>query len=573
MTVTQLLDRFISVDLLRSLEIFCPELILSATVVLLLLCRMIGVDRRIPACWIALAGSLAAFLGVVVQLRFMQSPGLELPSDFFGWAIGGAVRGLAALFHLTEEGVGTPGPYFTGLMMHDALAVMFRLGLLLLLVLTLSLTVLTGLPDQEDGADFYTLLLGAVVGMLMATGVNHLLMLFLSIEMMSVPSYAMVGYLKGRRQSSEAALKFVVYGAGSAGVMLYGLSLLAGLFGTANFHEFAARFTVAMAGEPFSLTSGVVILTLLGVAMLFVGIAFKLSLVPFHFWCPDAFEGASAEVAGFLSIASKAAVFGALLRFATAFTGDGESIRQLTSYLGVGLAVVGAASMTLGNLAAYTQSNLKRMLAYSTIAHAGYMVLAVAAMMVFRSAAPGGLLGSRDPLQESVLAVEGLIYYLAVYLFMNLMAFAAVAFIRNETYREDIDACRGLITGNFWTQLVCVALLLSFASLIGIPPLGGFFAKFLIFRSIFVAGYLHPVLWGVLAIAGLNTVISLFYYFRVMRAVFILPRAENQRPLEMPGVVAAYSVIIALPIFLLGASPLQARLSETARAISASLFY
>ena len=208
---------------------------------------------------------------------------------------------------MSETGVGTSGPYFTGLMMHDALAVFFRLGLMLFLVLTMSLTVLTGIPDQEDGPDFYTLMIGSSIGMLMAAGVNHLLMAFLSIEMISVPSYAMVGFLKGRRQSSEAALKYVVYGAGTAGVMLYGLSLLGGLLGTANFSLFAERFGLIMQGQTFSLANPTVIIALLGIAMVFVGIAFKLSLVPFHFWCPDAFEGASAEVAGFLSVASKAA--------------------------------------------------------------------------------------------------------------------------------------------------------------------------------------------------------------------------------------------------------------------------
>jgi NADH-quinone oxidoreductase subunit N len=323
-----------------------------------------------------------------------------------------------------------------------------------------------------------------------------------------------------------------------------------------------------MDGQPFSIASPTIIVTMLGVVMLFVGIAFKLSLVPFHFWAPDAFEGASAEVAGYLSVASKAAVFALLLRFVTAFSGGSDALRELASYLGVGLGVVAAMSMTLGNLAAYSQTNLKRLLAYSTIAHAGYMVMAVAALMVIwnSSTAFGG-----DIVEESRIAVEGLVFYVAVYLFMNLAAFAVVAFIRNETYREDIDVYNGLIYENPATQVLCVALLVSFFSLVGIPPFGGFFAKFAIFRSMFAAGYLQPVLWGILCIAALNTVISLFYYVRVLKAVFMLPKNADRRPLRTAGLVACYIGIVAAPIFLLGI--FQGPLSETARQVASSLFF
>ncbi|OAI57884.1 hypothetical protein AYO47_01480 [Planctomyces sp. SCGC AG-212-M04] len=560
MTVTQLLDLFQG-DLSRSLEIFVPELILSATVVLLLLSRLCNLDRAIPACWIALLGALAAFLAVFAQFAYVRT----------GGGIGG-LQFLNAIFHVTETGVGTSGPYFTGLMAHDALAVFFRLGLMLFLVLTMSLTVLTGIPDQEDGPDFYTLMIGSSIGMLMAAGVNHLLMAFLSIEMISVPSYAMVGFLKGRRQSSEAALKYVVYGAGTAGVMLYGLSLLGGLLGTANFSLFAERFGLIMQGQTFSLANPTVIVALLGIAMVFVGIAFKLSLVPFHFWCPDAFEGASAEVAGFLSVASKAAVFALLARFVTSFSGGTEVVRQLATYLGLGIGVVAAFSMTLGNLSAYTQTNLKRLLAYSTIAHAGYMVMSVAALMVLFNASPGALGAGRDLRLESEIAIEGLVYYLAVYLFMNLTAFAVVAFMRNETYREDIDSFDGLIGENTATKILCIALMFSFFSLVGVPPFGGFWAKFMIFRSAFVAGQIHPLMWGILAVACLNTVISLFYYVRVLKAVFINPRPLGQRRIATPGVAGAFAVLLAVPIILLGATPIQGRLSETARYVATTLF-
>ncbi len=560
MTVTELLNQFLQGDLARSLEIFLPELILCATVVLLLLSRLTGLDRCVPACWIALTGALLAFVAVFSQFAFLRAGGAM-----------GSLQFLDGVFGLSQSGVGTSGPYFTGLLMHDAMAVFFRLGLMLFLVLTMSLTVLTGIPDQEDGPDFYTLLVGSSIGMLMATGANHLLMAFLSIEMISVPSYAMVGFLKGRKQASEAALKYVVYGAGTAGVMLYGLSLLGGLLGTADFSQFAERFAIVMEGQTFTLGNPIVVVALLGIAMLLVGIAFKLSLVPFHFWCPDAFEGASAEVAGFLSVASKAAVFALLARFVTSFSGTSEPVRQLATYVGLSLGVIAAFSMTLGNLSAYTQTNLKRLLAYSTIAHAGYMVMAVASLMVLSNAAPSALGAGHSLKMESQIAIEGLVYYLAVYLFMNLTAFSVVAFLRNETFREDVDSYSGLISEGPATKVLCIALMVAFFSLVGLPPFGGFFAKFAIFRSTFVAGQVHPLLWGVLAVAGLNTVISLFYYVRVLKAVFISPRPFGQRPLATPAEAGFFTVLLVLPIVLLGATRIQGRLSETARYVATSL--
>ncbi|MBM4074629.1 MAG: hypothetical protein FJ267_03185, partial [Planctomycetes bacterium] len=188
----------------------------------------------------------------------------------------------------------------------------------------IALNVLSGIPDAEDAPDFYSLLSGAVIGMMLMASANHLLMMFIGVEMASVPSYALTGFLKGRRQSSEAALKFVVYGAGAAGVMLFGISLLAGLTGTAEFSQLGQRLQSLFA-EGFQPQQPEARVVLLAMLMITVGFAFKLSLVPFHFWCPDAFHGASAEVAGFLSVGSKAGAFALLTRFALAATTAGES--------------------------------------------------------------------------------------------------------------------------------------------------------------------------------------------------------------------------------------------------------
>lgn len=558
MSVSYILQQFASQDLPRSLQIFAPELLLCGTILLLIFGRLSGLDRRIPSSWIALLGALVAFTAAFTHFMYLKS----------GAQPEGIVSDLAYVLRVSETGVGTPGPYFTGLMMHDHFGLFFRLGLLLFLVLVIALTALTGIPDNDDAPDFYTLLCGSMVGMLTAVGSNHLLMAFLAIEMISVPSYVMVGFLKGRRLSSEASFKYVVYGAGAAGVMLYGISLLAGVLGTASFPLLAERFDLIV-GDHFSFTNPNATIVALAMLMILVGFLFKLSVVPFHFWCPDAFEGAAAEVGGYLSVASKAASFGLLIRFALSFQGDSPALKEFLTFFGIALGVLACLSMTFGNLAAYTQTNVKRLLAYSTIAHAGYMLLGVSALLVIQ--------GSRIPTgvnvaEQSAQAVEGLTYYIVVYLFMNLVAFATVALLRNEIFSERIEDYRGLISQNGATKVLCICLLVSFFSLVGIPPFGGFFGKFLIFISAFKAGSIHWAMWLFVVIAGLNTVFSLFYYLGVLKAMFLLPGPESRRPLKTPGIVGAYVALITLPILVLGASPLMDDLSQTAHFVAAELF-
>jgi NADH-quinone oxidoreductase subunit N len=442
------------------------------------------------------------------------------------------------------------------------------LFLLLFVILVIALTVLTGIPDDEDGPDFYTLLLGSTIGMMLMASANHLLILFLGVEMTSVPSYVMVGFLKGKKTGSEAALKYVVYGAGAAGVMLYGTSLLAGVLGTANLPELASRI-VLVAGADASLSDPNMRIIAFGTSLVLVGLAFKLSLVPFHFWCPDAFEGAAAEVAGFLSVASKAAAFALLVRFCISLGGtDPAVLSQFKLSLGIGLGVVACVTATFGNLAAYAQTNIKRLLAYSTIAHAGYMLMAVAAMMVLLTqAGEHGYSGYNGEVQR---AIGGLLFYLGVYLFMNLGAFAIVALVRNEIYSEELDDYNGLINQ---CPFLCVCMMICLFSLVGLPPLGGFFGKWYVFASLFQAGKVHWSMWAVLGIGGLNTVFSLFYYVRVLKIMMINPRPEEARYAEVPLNSLCYVGIITLPVVLLGMyGPLMDSLSERARHI-ASVFF
>lgn len=520
-------------DTTQSIPRFGVELCLSATIVLMLLMRLSGLDRLIPACLTATVGALVATF-----LAYKQFDAL----------------------HANDAVVTTK--LFTGLLVHDSFTVYFRGFLGLFLLLTVALTSLTGIPDEEDSPDFYSLLFGATIGMMLMASANNLLMLFIGVEMASVPSYAMVGFLKGRKPSSEAALKYVVYGAGAAGVMLYGISLVGGVLGTTDMSMLSQRLAEAAAGGSGGLKDPEVRTVALGTMLVMVGLAFKLSLVPFHFWCPDAFEGASAEVAGFLSVASKAGAFGLLVRFCLALSGA-KGTESLMISFGLGLGFIACLTTTFGNLAAYTQTNLKRLLAYSTIAHAGYMVMAVAALLVLKNSPQAATL--TENINQSI---EGLLYYLVVYLFMNLGAFAVIAIARNYTFSEEVDSFKGLISQS---PTLCIVMLICMFSLVGMPPFGGFVGKLFIFASAFKAGEVHGFMYVVVAFGALNTVFSLVYYIRVLRTMFLEARPADARPVpvRLASWESAFVVTLAVFVLLLGILPHM--MSQTANDAAQSI--
>lgn len=537
----ELLRQLLTDTTQTSLRLFSPELSLTAAIVLMLLARLTDLDKLVPTHWIALWGALAAFclsLSAFVDFSRYQTDAVY---------------------------------YFTELLVMDRFGLTFRVGLLLFLVFVITLTVLCGIPDQEDAPDFYSLLLGSVIGMLLMGNANHLLIVFLGIEMSSVPSYALVGFLKGRRTASEGALKFVVYGAGAAGVMLYGISLLAGILGTAQFPEIAARLQDLFLGEIATLSDPVTVTLILGLLMTLVGFAFKLSVVPFHFWTPDAFQGAAAEIGAFLGVASKAAAFVLLVRFLLAFVTPLTAIDLQGIYLtlGVGIGVVAAITATFGNLAAYTQTNMKRLLAYSTIAHAGYMLMGVAALVVLRAGLDPSSPGFDD---RCARAVEGLLYYLAVYLFMNLGAFAITALIRNEIFSEEIDDYAGL---GYESPVLAIGMAVCLFSLVGLPPLGGFVGKLFVFASLYDAGSVHPAMWAILVAGGLNTVFSLFYYARVAKTMYLQERPATARRILVPtwSSNGIYVMLVAVPVVLLGIAvkPISELASRAAQSLLTTL--
>jgi NADH-quinone oxidoreductase subunit N len=475
---------------------FLPELVVCVGIIGLLLIRLVPFFDRVHLGSIAVGVFIVALAAAVYQVSVAT------------WS----------------------GPFFAGMLTSDAFAGFARCLVLLAALLTVILTQLSGIPDRADSSDFHTLLLGGTLGMMLMVSANHLMMIFIAVEMASLPGYALAGFLKGKKTGSEAALKYVVYGAGASGVMLYGITLIAGTFGTAYLPNVAA----AVAARGLDLP------VLAGFGLLFVGLGFKLASVPFHFWCPDVFEGAAAEVAGFLSVASKAAAVALTARVLMTLQISQSSPWLVSESLGVAVGVIAAITVTFGNLAAFAQTNLKRMLAYSTIAHAGTMLLAVATIT------PAG--------------TASVLYYLAAYILMNLGAFAVVAFVRNATGSEDLSAFRGLVRRQ---PLLAVMMTIFLLSLLGLPPLAGFAGKFQVFVSVYDAGKaatatgranLGTAFYVFLGIGVLNTAVSAYYYLKVVRVMLLEEPIESaSAAARSPSPAAAfYLTILAAGLFALG---------------------
>ncbi|WP_439627942.1 NADH-quinone oxidoreductase subunit N [Gemmata sp.] len=472
--------------------LFLPELALCVGIVAMLLARLVPLLDRVHLGGLALAAVAVALCAAARQVEANE------------WA----------------------GAYFGGMLSSDPFAGLVRCFILTAALLTVLLTQLTRIPDAPDSADFHVLLLGGTLGMMLMASANHLLMIFVAVEMASLPGYALAGFLKGRRAGSEAALKYVVYGAGASGIMLYGITLVAGVFGTGSLADVAAGV-----GH-----RGLDLPVLAGFSLVLIGLGFKLAAVPFHFWCPDVFEGAAAEVAGFLSVASKAAAVALTLRILLVLQAASAQWAVVET-LGLIVGVIGAVTVTFGNLAAFGQPNLKRLLAYSTIAHAGYMLLGVATLT------PAG--------------ASGVLFYLAAYIVMNLGAFACVALVRNATGSETIDACRGLAQRS---PVLAVTLTVFLLSLLGLPPLAGFAGKFQVFEALYEAGRaatasgpprLGAVFYALLAIGAVNTAVSAYYYLKIARAV-LLDEPTDPAPIRTTPLTAAYLALLAAALLALG---------------------
>jgi NADH-quinone oxidoreductase subunit N len=398
-------------------------------------------------------------------------------------------------------------PLFNGMLANDAFSIFFKwlfLGAGALTVLVASQG--KDFPPARIG-EFFALLMAIVLGMFMMASATDLLMVYLAIELVSMVSYVLAGYRKGDRKAAEGSLKYVIYGGVASGVMLFGMSYLYGLTGTTSLLELGARIQAIQAGG-LSLAATKIALV---VAIVFVtaGIGYKVAAVPWHMWCPDVYEGAPTPFTAFLSVGPKAAGFALALRFFhSALAGPaGAGPAGFADALGgipwpAVVGVVAAVTMTLGNFTALSQTNLKRLLAYSSIAHAGYTLMGLSAV--------------------SGRGIQAVMIYMLVYLVMNVGAFVVVILVAEATGSESILDYKGLAKRH---PVAAVTFAIFLFSLTGLPPFAGFAGKWYLFYAVFEridgpgGGW-----YAMLALIGaLNTAVSLYYYVRIVRAMFIDP--------------------------------------------------
>ncbi len=421
------------------------------------------------------------------------------------------VRLQSALRTAQAEHAGVAGfPGFHGSILIDGFAIYFFFLFLVAAAITILVSVRYLEVEHEHHGEFYSLILFSVIGMMgMACG-NDLIVLFISLELMAISTYVLVGFLRRDRRSNEAALKYLLLGAFSSGIFAYGLSLLYGLSGTGlngrattNLTQIGTQLAGIVAGSP---AQPVVIIALVTTA---TGLLFKIAAVPFHQWAPDAYEGAPHSITGYMSVAGKAAAWALLLRI---FLVGFWPLRAL--YLPM-LIFVAVATLTAGNLAAMTQTNLKRLLAYSSISHVGYMML--------------GLIAGNET------GIKGILFYLLVYTFMNLGAFAVITSLRRRgIIGDELDDISGLWFKAPGEALLMLTFLLALA---GIPPLAGFYGKYFIFLSLIQTQ--HYAL-AVLAVA--YAAVALYYYLRIANAMFMRTALDAEPVSLSPAMTTALAV-------------------------------
>jgi NADH-quinone oxidoreductase subunit N len=464
-----------------------PEIIVTLAVIILLVLAVVLRYERLRLFFTILAmATLAAALG---SLRLLPSPS-------------------------------HPVAYLSELFIWDRLTHFFKI----FFILAGAFTVLLNHGNKEIGnlryAESTLLVLSVSVGMMLLAGADDLLMIYVAFETMGILSYLLVGIKTRDVRGGEAALKYVLYGAFTSGIMLFGFSLLFGLAGTTDLAEIGRQ--VAGANHPQYR-----FLLVMAVLFFLVGLLFKTASFPFHFWCPDVYEGAPTSITAFLSVGPKAAGFVLFIRlFYPLFTSvSGTSAYQAVSGLDwpTILAGISAITMTLGNLAAIQQNNLKRLLAYSSIAHAGYLLMGIVAL--------------------SNLGLEAVLFYLVVYLFMNLGAFAVVIAVVDAGGGEEIQFYRGLGDKE---PFACIAMAIFLFSLIGVPPFAGFVGKVYLFAAV-----ISKKIYWLALVAALNTVVSLYYYLRVVKAMFFESAAAGFQPRLSFGFKALLAVLV-IPILGLG---------------------
>jgi NADH-quinone oxidoreductase subunit N len=432
-----------------------------------------------------------------------------------------SILGVAGLALLPAVGVHTT--IARGLVAIDGFALFFKVLFLASAILTVMMSRRYLAIEGVRPGEYFFLLLCATLGMMFLAGSIDLITVFIGLETMAVAFYVLAGYIRRNRRSNEAAVKYFLLGAFSLGILLYGMSILYGLSGTTQLRRMADALAVQEPG----------LLLPFAVVLLVAGIGFKIAAVPFHMWAPDVYEGAPTPITAFLSVGSKAASFAMLLRI---FIEGLPAFRVQGLGFGIGASLGWSAffyllaivTMTVGNVAALTQSNIKRLLAYSSIAHAGYVLIGVVA------GTPRG--------------VAAALVYLMVYAIMQLGAFAVViALRRREVIGDELKDLSGLYATH---PGAAAAMLVFLISLGGIPPTAGFMGKLWLFGAAIEAGYVWLAVIGVL-----NSALSLYYYVRIVVFMWISPQDESAPPFRLSPALASVIIVTAAATVLLGVYP------------------
>jgi NADH-quinone oxidoreductase subunit N len=394
-----------------------------------------------------------------------------------------------------------------GLIAVDQFALYFKAIFLAAAAITVLMSVRYLEIEGASPGEYYFLILCATLGMMIMAGGIDLITIFVGLETMAISFYILAGFIKPNQRSNEAAVKYFLLGAFSLGILLYGMSLMYGLSGTTNLRTMATAF-VGQEGDQR---------LLLAVILVVAGVGFKIAAVPFHMWAPDVYEGAPTPVTAFLSVGSKAASFAMLLRIFL------EGLPSMNGDWRMLFEVLSIATMTVGNLAALTQTNLKRMLAYSSIAHAGYVLIGVVA------GTPRG--------------VSAMLIYLLIYSFMQLGAFTIIVMMRRQdVVGDELKDFSGLHVRH---PFAAFAMLLFMLSLGGIPPTAGFMGKFWLFGAAIDAGYVWLAVIGVL-----NSAISLYYYIRIVVFMYLRPQVSGSDPRTSPALTCALTVAVVATLVL-----------------------
>jgi NADH-quinone oxidoreductase subunit N len=476
-----------------SIQYLKPEVTVSIFLVILVTVDLIlGKKNKQVLPYIAIAGLVIAGIYIIQQ---------------FGTSAFASVQNNAGNF---------------GLIAVDSFGNYFKLIIILssIFVVLFSIASIEIKQAFDRHGEYYSLIFGMILGMMLMVSSADLILIYLSIELVSLSSYVLAGFTKHSLRNSEASLKYIIYGGTASGIMLFGISILYGIMGTTNLY---AINTILQNGsfQPLALVISCI--------LIFTGFGFKISVAPFHFWTPDVYEGAPIAITAYLSIASKAAGFALLIRFIKITfiqTVSEDGYWQLLSVIDWKsfLIMISILTMTLGNFAALWQNNLKRMLAYSSIAHAGYMILGLA---VFSD--------------QGVMAI--LIYFL-IYLFMNLGAFFVVMLIANRIGSEEIEEYDGM---GYKTPLLAVSLAVFLISLTGLPPTAGFIAKLYLFIALVDAKMITVAI-----IALLNTVVSLYYYVRVLKHMFLTKPKTEEGKITIGLADTLVLLTLLIPVFVFG---------------------